>query len=137
MAYRFTAAVAGGLDDADNDDCVMAGVAESDDEDAFSLTFMCDFAEPDEQEVSLGTDTHCVVTPDQGTAYGCVREATIDGDVLRIVLDPGSLDDLNLDEPVIEAVLRAPAADIARFREVLSRILAFGRPEARPATVDL
>lgn len=135
MAYRFTADVACGLDDEDEDDCVLAGVAESGG--GFSLTFMCDFAEPDEQEISLGMDTHCLVTADQGTAYGCVREATIEGELLRIALDPDSLDDLNLDEPVVEALLRAPAADIARFREVLPRILAFGRPEARPATVGL
>lgn len=51
MAYRFTAEVACGLDDEDVDDCVMAGVAESEDGDAFSLTFMCDFADPDDQEI--------------------------------------------------------------------------------------
>ena len=136
MTYRFIADVACGFDDADEDDCVMAGVAESDGG-GFSLTFMCDFDEPDAQEVALGFDTHCLVTPDQGTAYGCVREVTIVGDVLRVVLAPASLADLDLEDPVVEAVLRAPAADVARFREVLSRILAFGRPEARPAVVNL
>ncbi|MFI9563528.1 hypothetical protein [Streptomyces rishiriensis] len=54
MAYRFTAQLACGFDDPDQDDCVMAGVAESDDEEGFSLLFMCDFDEPDAQEVSLG-----------------------------------------------------------------------------------
>ncbi|MFD5709680.1 hypothetical protein ACFWHW_04690 [Streptomyces pharetrae] len=63
MAYRSTARVACGLDDPDRDDCLMAGVAESDGEEAFSLLFMCDVAEPDEQEVRLGMDTHCLVTP--------------------------------------------------------------------------
>ncbi|MFB6958300.1 hypothetical protein ACFCYB_14995 [Streptomyces sp. NPDC056309] len=57
MAYRFTAQLACGFDDPDQDDCVMAGVAESDDEEGFSLLFMCDFDEPDAQEVSLGMDT--------------------------------------------------------------------------------
>ncbi len=115
----------------------MAGVAESNGEDAFSLLFMCDFDEPDAQEVSLGMDTHCLVTPDQGTAYGCVREVELSGDVLRVTLDPASLDDLGLTDPVIEALLRAPAADVARMREVLPRILAYGRPDARPSLITM
>ncbi|MGW5385976.1 Imm10 family immunity protein [Nocardia sp. NPDC003963] len=110
----------------------MAGVAESHDTAAFSLVFMCDFEEPDEQEVSLGMDTHCLVTRDQGTAYGCVREVELTDDVLRVTLDPESLDDLGLTDPVVEALLRAPAAEVARLWEVLPRILVYGRPDARP-----
>ncbi|MFI8434295.1 Imm10 family immunity protein [Streptomyces sp. NPDC079020] len=135
MTYRFTARMACGLDDPDADDCVMAGVAESDDEEGFSLLFMCDFEEPDSQEVSLGMDTHCLGTPDQGTAYGCVREVELSADVLRVTLDPASLDDLGLSDPVVEALLHAPPTDVARMREVLPRILAFGRPDARPALI--
>ncbi|MGV9989401.1 Imm10 family immunity protein [Streptomyces sp. NPDC003374] len=137
MAYGFTAQFACGLDDPDQDDCLMAGVAESDDEEAFSLLFMCDFDEPDAQEVRLGTDTHCLVTPDQGTAYGCVRGVELDGDVLRVTLDPSSLDALGLADPVVEALLRAPAADVARMREVLPRILVYGRADARPSLIEL
>lgn len=114
----------------------MAGVAESDDEDGFSLLFMCDFDEPDAQEVSLGMDTHCLVTPDQGTAYGCVREVQLDNDILRVTLDPESLDDLGLTAPIIEVLLRAPEEDLARMREVLPRILQYGRPEARPRLIS-
>ncbi|MFB7198244.1 Imm10 family immunity protein [Streptomyces sp. NPDC056121] len=135
MTYRFTALITCGLDDPEMDDCLIAGVAESDDEDGFSLLFMCDFDEPDAQEVSLGMDTHCLVTPDQGTAYGCVREVQLDNDVLRVTLDPESLDDLGLTDPVVEALLRAPAEDLARMREVLPRVLQYGRPEARPRLV--
>ncbi|WP_250405425.1 Imm10 family immunity protein [Streptomyces cellostaticus] len=137
MTYRFTAQLASGLDDPDQDDCVMAGVAESDDEEGFSLLFMCDFEEPDAQEVSLGMDTHCLVTPDQGTAYGCVRTVELDGDVLRVTLDPSSLAALGLADPVVEALLRAPAAEMARMLEVLPRILTYGRPNARPRLINL
>ncbi|MET9483540.1 Imm10 family immunity protein [Streptomyces sp. NPDC006638] len=143
MTYRFTAHIARGLDDPEQDECVMAGVAESEsEEEGFFLLFMCDFGEPDAQDVSLGMDTHCLVTPDQGTAYGCVREVELDGDVLRVTLDPASLDKLGLDklgvaDPVVEALLRAPAADVARLREVLQRVVAYGRPEARPRVVAL
>jgi hypothetical protein len=135
MTYRFTARVACGLDDPDEDDCMMAGVAESNDEEGFSLLFMCDFDEPDSQEVSLGMDTHCLVTPDQGTAYGCVREVELSDDLLRVTLDPEALDDLGLRDPVVEALLLAPAADVARMREVLPRILAYGRLDARPSVI--
>ncbi|MFF4168860.1 Imm10 family immunity protein [Streptomyces sp. NPDC001744] len=137
MTYRFTASAACGFDDPETDDCLMAGVAESDDEGGFSLTFMCDFDEPDAQEVSLGMDTHCLVTAGRGTAYGCVREVRLDGDVLRVTLDPGSLDDLGLTDPVVEALLSAPEEDLARMREVLPRILRYGRPGARPACAGL
>lgn len=137
MTYRFTAQFACGLDEPDQGDCAMAGVAESDDEEAFSLLFTCGFDEPDAQEVRLGMDTHCLVTPDQGTAYGCVREMELDGDVLRVRLDPSSLDALGLADPVVEALLRAPMADVARMRKVLPRILAYGRPDARPRLIKL
>ncbi|TDP33092.1 Imm10 family immunity protein [Nocardia ignorata] len=113
----------------------MAGVAESNDEDGFSLLLMCDFEEPDEQEVALGMDTHCVVTRDQGTAYGCVREVELSGDVLRVSLNPEALEDLGLSDAVVEALLRAPEAELARLREVLPRILAYGRPESRPRLI--
>ncbi|MEU4596379.1 Imm10 family immunity protein [Nocardia sp. NPDC023988] len=113
----------------------MAGVAESSDEDGFSLLLMCDFEEPDEQEVALGMDTHCVVTRDQGTAYGCVREVALSGDVLRVSLNPEALEDLGLSDAVVEALLRAPEAELARLREVLPRVLAYGRPESRPRLI--
>ncbi|MCX5008904.1 Imm10 family immunity protein [Streptomyces sp. NBC_00638] len=137
MTYRFTAKIACGFDDPDQDDCLMAGLAESNDEGAFSLMFMCDFDEPDSQEVSLGMDTHCLVTPDQGTAYGCVRAVELDGDVLRVTMAPSSLGGLGLTDPVVEALLSAPAADLERMRDVLRRILAYGRPDARPRRVEL
>ncbi|MYT70032.1 MULTISPECIES: Imm10 family immunity protein [unclassified Streptomyces] len=136
MTYRFTALLAFGVDDPEVDDCPMAGVAESGDEDGFSLFFMCDFGEPDAQEVSLGMDTHCLVTPDQGTAYGCVQEVWLSDGLLRVTLDPGALGDLGLTDPVVEAVLRAPAEDLARLRDVLPRILRYGRPEARPRMIS-
>ncbi len=56
--------------------------------------FMADGQEePDEQDIHLGQDTHCLVTQGQGTAYGCVREAVLSGNTLRIFLDPDALED--------------------------------------------
>ena len=135
MTFRFTASTASGQDNPDVDDAVVAGVAESPDGEGFFLLFMCDFEEPDDQEVALGMDTHCLVTPNQGTAYGCVREVELSGDLLRVTLDPDALQDLGLTDPIIEARLRVPSAQLTRLREVLPRIMAFGRPAARPRLV--
>ncbi|MQS09510.1 Imm10 family immunity protein [Streptomyces alkaliphilus] len=136
MTHRFIARVASAETDPDGD-FLEAGVAEHRDGDGFFLSFMCDGGEPDEQDVSSGLDTHCLVTVDQGTAYGCVREAVLRGNVLRVSLDPSALPALNLSDPEIEAVLEAPAEEIARFRKVLSRVLAYGRRDARPIRVAL
>ncbi|WP_329619137.1 hypothetical protein OG357_00320 [Streptomyces sp. NBC_01255] len=88
-------------------------------------------------EVALRMDTHCLVTAGQGTAYGCVREAVLTGNVLRVSLDPEALDDLRLTDSEIEAVIEAPAEDIVLFREVLARVLGYGRADAVPTRVGI
>ncbi|MFF7675354.1 Imm10 family immunity protein [Actinacidiphila glaucinigra] len=137
MAYRFVAHAAGMEIDLDHDCFIEAGVSEGVDGSGFAMLFQCSADEPDEQDVSLGFDTYCLVTARQGTAYGCVRSVELTGDVLRVSLAPEALPELGLDDPEIEAVLAAPAEDIARFREVLPRVLAYGREDARPARVDV
>ncbi|MFD7440937.1 Imm10 family immunity protein [Streptomyces sp. NPDC059909] len=133
MTYRFTARAAGVEVDTAND-VMTAGVAEDEDGSGFILLFM---STPTRQNVSLGLDTHCLVTQDQGTAYGCVREVSLTGGVLAVSLDPASLDDLGLDDTEIEAVLEVSTENIDRLREVLAQVLAFGRPDARPRRVEL
>ncbi|MEV5343064.1 Imm10 family immunity protein [Streptomyces sp. NPDC052676] len=132
MTLRFVARAAGTERDPD---FIEAGVAEGADGSGFLLSFMCGAGEPDEQDVSLGMDTHCLVTAGQGTAYGCVRSAVLDGNVLRVLLDPSALPALGLADAEIEAVLEAPAEDIAAFRAVLPEVLAYGREDARPERV--
>ncbi|MEU6949516.1 Imm10 family immunity protein [Streptomyces sp. NPDC046316] len=131
MTYRFTARVATTEIDPDGY-FTEAALAEGEDGSGFIMMFMAGEEEPDDQEVALGMDTHCLVTADQGTAYGCVREAVLEGDVLRISLDPEALESLRLDDAEIEAVLEAPAEDVARFREILAQVLAYGRADAVP-----
>ncbi|WP_055480610.1 Imm10 family immunity protein [Sphaerimonospora mesophila] len=136
MTYRFTARAVGGEEDFD-EDYRQAGVAEFEDGSGFILLFMSGIEEAEEQDADLAMDTHCLVTADQGTAYGCVREVAVLDGTLRVVLAPAALEDLGLDDPVIEAVLDVPEADVNRMRDVLRRILAYGRADARPALVDL
>lgn len=116
---------------------MQAGVAEDDSDEGFLLLFMSNIGEASRQNVSLGLDTHCLVTQHQGTAYGCVREVSLSDNVLTVSLDPASLDDLELENAEIEALLDAPEEDIERLRGVLVQVLAFGREDARPGRVDL
>lgn len=97
MTYRFTARVATTEIDPDGY-FIEAALAEGEDGSGFIMMFMAGEEEPDDQEAALGMDTHCLVTAGQGTAYGCVREAVLDGNVLRISLDPEALESLRLDE---------------------------------------
>ncbi|MFE9469250.1 Imm10 family immunity protein [Streptomyces virginiae] len=134
MTYRFTARAARTEIDPDGY-FTEAALAEGEDGSGFILMFMAGEDEPDDQEVALGMDTHCLVTAGQGTAYGCVREAVLTGNVLRVSLDPEALEDLRLSDSEVKAVIEAPDEDIVLFREILARVLAYGRADAMPARV--
>lgn len=130
MTYRFTAKIAYGWHEPGPDVYALtAGVAESESGEGFALEFQCGFEEPDAQNIRNGCDSYCVVTPGQGTE--------LEGDILRVTLDPDSLEALFLDDPVVEAVLHAPAADIAHMKQALTRILAYGRTDALPIVVGV
>ncbi|MEV6260687.1 Imm10 family immunity protein [Streptomyces sp. NPDC051784] len=134
MTYRFTARAARTELDPDGY-FTEAALAEGEDGSGFILMFMAGEEEPDDQEVALGMDTHCLVTAGQGTAYGCVREAVLTGNVLRISLNPEALGDLRLSDSEIEAVIEAPREDIDQFRGVLAQVLTYGRADAVPRRV--
>ncbi|MFD7403555.1 Imm10 family immunity protein [Streptomyces sp. NPDC059866] len=136
MTYRFTARAVAAEVDSDND-VMQAGVAEDEVGEGFILLFMSNIGAPSAQNVSLGLDTHCLVTQEQGTVYGCVREVTLSEGLLTVSLDPDALDDLGLEDAEIEAELAAPDEDVQRMREVLAQILAFGREDAQPLRVSL
>ncbi|MFE9465408.1 hypothetical protein ACFYNW_17350 [Streptomyces virginiae] len=136
MTYRFTARAAGTEIDPDGY-FTEAALAEDEDGSGFILMFMAGEEEPDDQEVALGMATHCLVTAGQGTAYGCVREAVLTGNVLRVSLDPDALEDLRLTDSEVEAVIEAPDEDIVLFREVLAQVLGYGRADAVPTRVGI
>ncbi|MFJ3102462.1 hypothetical protein [Streptomyces sp. NPDC086835] len=126
MAYRFTTRVVAAEADPDND-VVRAGVSEDEEGEGFFLLFTSNIGEPSRQNVSLGLDSHCLVTQDRGTACGCVREVALSDGLLTVSLDPASLDDLGLDDAEIEAELAAPDEDIERMREVLAHVPVGGK----------
>jgi hypothetical protein len=72
----------------------VAGVAERGDGTGRELIFRTSREPPDEREIGLGMDTYCLVTKNQGTAYGSMRELIIDGDRMRVVPRRDALDDL-------------------------------------------
>ncbi|MFC4517261.1 hypothetical protein [Streptomyces ehimensis] len=113
----------------DIDGEMQAGVAQ--DDEGF-LLFTCPVDKPSAQDIALGLDTYCVMTPDQCTAYGCVREVALADGLLTVSLAPDCLDDLELEDAELEAVLDVPAESIDEMREVLVKVLTFGRSNARP-----
>jgi immunity protein 10 of polymorphic toxin system len=121
----------------DTEDALVAALAEHEDGTGRAVLFQAAHEPPDDQDVRLGLDTYCLVTQDQGTAYGCVRELTLDADHLRVVIDPDHLADLGLTDPVIEVRLAVPPESVEVLREALARILTYGRLDARPALLRL
>ncbi|MER5675465.1 Imm10 family immunity protein [Streptomyces sp. NPDC002238] len=137
MTYRFTARAVAAEVDVDGE--MQAGLAEYEDEDeeGFFLLFTRSVGEPSPQDVALGLDTYGVMTPDQCTAYGCVREVALVGSLLTVTLDPGCLDELELEEAEIEVRLDLPAEVIDELCDVLTKVLTYGRPDARPRLTGL
>ncbi|MFD9926673.1 Imm10 family immunity protein [[Kitasatospora] papulosa] len=137
MTYRFTARAVAAEVDVDGE--MQAGLAEYEDEDeeGFFLLFTRPVGEPSPQDVSLGLDTYGVMTPDRCTAYGCVREVALAGSLLTVTLDPGCLDELELEEAEIEVRLDLSAEVIDELCDVLTKVLTYGRPDARPRLTGL
>ncbi|MFF5618834.1 Imm10 family immunity protein [[Kitasatospora] papulosa] len=123
----------------DVDGEMQAGLAEYEDEDeeGFFLLFTRPVGEPSPQDVSLGLDTYGVMTPDRCTAYGCVREVALAGSLLTVTLDPGCLDELELEKAEIEVRLDLSAEVIDELCDVLTKVLTYGRPDARPRLTGL
>lgn len=131
MTIRFVARAAG-VDEEPDYEYFSAGVSENSDGTGFVLLFLCGLDEPDEQDVALGMDSYCVVTADEGTAYGCVTEVVLADNVLRMVVRPEALEPLGLDDPEIEAVLDVDQESVDRLRDGLRLVLNYGRSSARP-----
>ena len=136
MTITFTARAVGVDEDAEVE-CLTAGVAEDDSGTGMVLLFMCGLNEPDEEDIELGEDTHCLVTADQATAYGVVEEIALRGKVLHVKVAADGMEELGLDDPDIEALLDVEDDTIDQFRVALRRVMAYGRPDARPVRIEL
>jgi hypothetical protein len=133
MSIEFIARVTG----VDDVDCLVAAVAERADGTGRQLIFQASHEPPDEDDVEDGMDTYCLVTEGQATVYGCVRELTIDGDRMHVVVDPDAVEDLGLEDSSITVQLAVDEQSVEALRDYLRRILAYGREDAHPAVVRL
>lgn len=91
MTYRFTTRVARTEIDPDGY-FAEAALAEGEDGSGFNFMFMAGEEEPDDQEVTLGVDTHCRA---RDRIWLCAGSC-LTGNVLRASLDPEALEDLRL-----------------------------------------
>jgi hypothetical protein len=136
MTIEFTARAVG-VDEDDELECLTVGVGEDDDGSGMVLLFMCGLAEPDEEDSELGEDTHCLVMADQATAYGAVERIVLRGKVLRVTVAASCLEELGLEDPDFEVFLDVDDDSVDELRVGLRRVMTYGRPEARPAVVEL
>ncbi|CEJ91355.1 hypothetical protein VHEMI07073 [[Torrubiella] hemipterigena] len=132
MTYKFTAQQVGVMVDRDEDCFLQASLAEHVDGTGFTLNFQCGSEEPDDQDIDLGMDSHCLIMEDQRTAYGCVESACLIDNVLRITLRPEHVAIFELTDAEIEATIIASPTQLNQFREVLGEIFRYGRESAQP-----
>ncbi|GAB3835309.1 Imm10 family immunity protein [Dactylosporangium cerinum] len=131
MPIEFIGRVSG----VDDELCLVAAIAERDDGTGRALVFQAGLEPPDDQDVRLGHDTHCLVTETHGTAYGCVRELAIDGNRMHVIIDQHALAELGLTDTEIQVELAIAPEAIELLRQYLSRVLTYGRPEAQPTVL--
>ena len=110
----------------DENDVLVAGLAEGADGSGRVLFFEAG-----------ADDSYCLATEGPGTAYGCVRELTIDGDRLAIVVRDEAVATLGLGDPSILVQLAVDAQSVAALRHHLVRILSHGHADDRPAVLRL
>ena len=131
--HAFAARVSCAIEEEDTD-AFIAGVAEHPDGDGLSLLLMCSLQTPDEQDIDLGQGTYCL-TDEQGiTAYGCVETIKLTRSHLRLTLKPDT-DEFGW----TRATVRLHIDENSRHELAggLRRVLAYGRPEARPTAIDV
>jgi hypothetical protein len=121
----------------DGDVYVLGLRVSAEDPGAWSMMFMECYDAEDEQEISLGMDTYClVVDPGQATAYGGVLECDLSGRRLRLVLLPETAKALGMPAELI-FTLAMEDQQIQLVRQGLIRVLTSGRPDALPARLNL
>jgi hypothetical protein len=117
----------------DDDNVYVVGVQESlDDPESWALLFMECYDADDEQNISLGMDTYClVVEPGQWTAYGGVLECELSDDRLTLRLTERAAEKLGTPTDVSFG-LALDSTKLEVLRRGLRRVLSSGRANAVP-----
>lgn len=139
MVIRFVAGAGGSEEAPDREDnWFEAGVSENPDGSGRVLIFQCQLEEPDEQDTSLGMDTYCVSNESGGSTYAGIESIEVDRERLRVVLTDASAEELELSDTEIEVDISGLDDDVvSQVHDGLRRILAFGRPDARPSRMSI
>jgi len=122
------------LRDAGEDDTSVysVGLRESLDPECWSLIFMECYDAEDEQNISLGMDTYClVVDPGQWTVYGGVVECELSDDRLILRLTERAAEKLRTPTDM-RLGLALDSAKLEVLRRGLRRVLTSGRANAVP-----
>ena len=116
----------------ENDNGYVVGVQESLDPESWSLMFMASNRAADEQEISLGWDTYClVVDPGQCTVYGGVVECELSDDRLILRLTERAAEKLRTPAEMGFG-LALDSTKLEVLRRGLRRVLTSGRANAVP-----
>ncbi|MGA5125601.1 hypothetical protein ACPCAG_20190 [Streptomyces pseudogriseolus] len=87
--------------------------------------------QPDEQNVSNGTDTYCVVNESGGAHYGGLKGASLLPDLLILSFKKGAVEALELPSRIIPLGI-APSVDLKALRAGLERVLTYGNHRKMP-----
>ncbi|MET8166045.1 Imm10 family immunity protein [Streptomyces sp. NPDC005329] len=117
----------------EEDEVVEAGFSEGIEEPGFTLLIQRTDYEPDEQDISLGMDTYCLVSGGR-THYGGLLRVEREGDVLRFGIAAQAAAVLNVPEH-LTVRFEAPAENVTAYVTGLPDILDWGRAEERPVLV--
>ncbi|MFE8017021.1 Imm10 family immunity protein [Streptomyces antibioticus] len=114
----------------EEDEVVEAGFSEGVEDPGFTLLIQRTDYEPDEQDISLGMDTYCLVSGGR-THYGGLLRVEREGHVLRFDIAGRAAAVLNVPERVTVR-FDAPAENVEAYMAGLPSILDWGRAEERP-----
>lgn len=117
----------------EEDEVVEAGFSEGVDDPGFTLLIQRTDYEPDEQDISLGMDTYCLVSGGR-THYGGLLRVEWDGAALSFALSGRAAAVLNIQESLVVR-FDAPAGNVEAYMAGLPGILDWGRAEERPVLV--
>jgi hypothetical protein len=119
-------------EDEDDNGVYVVGVRESLDPESWSLCFMECYDAEDEQEISLGMDTYClVVDPGQRTFHGGVAECELSDDRLVLRLTERAAEALGTPNDM-SFCLALDSLKLEVLRRGLRRVLTSGRANAVP-----
>ncbi|MFJ3978144.1 Imm10 family immunity protein [Streptomyces sp. NPDC090021] len=118
-----------GYEEDDDDEVVEAALSESLDGTGFVLSMQRTTYEPDDQDVSMGMDTYCLVSGGK-SHYGGVLRARREGNLIHLVISPAASSLLGLPEEIRASLAGSPLA-ISEFFSGLPGILQWGRREDR------